>query len=79
MTPISGANRTTSREKYAGYWESYIGTKNGRNDMTTHDSGQLVILGLESGTYYLKETVAPSGYNQLSEPQEVVVGKAAAP
>ena len=74
MTSISGANRTTSREKYAGYWESYIGTKNGRNDMTTHDSGQLVILGLESGTYYLKETVAPAGYNQLPDPVEVVVG-----
>ena len=74
MTPISGANRTTSREKYTGFWESYMGTNNGRNDMTTHESGQLVVMGLESGTYYLKETKAPDGYNQLPDPVEVVVG-----
>lgn len=75
-TIISGTNRKSVREYYAGYWESYIGsdvTKK-RNDMETPASGQLVIMGLESGTYYLKETKAPEGYNLLVTPVEVVVG-----
>ena len=75
-TVISGVNRVTAREYYAGYWESYIGsdTSKKRNDMVTPASGQIVIMGLEAGTYYLKETKAPEGYNQLVAPVEVVVG-----
>ena len=32
-------------------------------------------MGLAEGTYYLKETKAPAGYNQLSDVIEVVVDK----
>ena len=91
-TIVSGYNRTTSREMYAGYWEDYIKeskdsktvtyvtdknetvTTKMRRDMVTPANGQLVILGLEAGTYYLKETAAPTGYNVLSAPQKVTVG-----
>ncbi len=74
----SGINRKTAREKYNGYWQEYIAaaTKDPkqRNDMTTPDNGQLVIMGLKAGTYYIKETVPPVGYNPLSGVISVIVG-----
>ena len=83
-TEISGTNRETSREVYAGCWQDYIdgteedpnpnGSGNKRQDMITPENGQLVILGLKAGTYYLKETKAPVGYNELPVAQEVTVG-----
>jgi LPXTG-motif cell wall-anchored protein len=45
-----------------------------RNDVETPVSGQVVILGLEAGTYYLKETKAPDGYNLLPDVATVTVG-----
>ena len=76
-TEISGKNKVYSRDVYKGYWESYIGedVTNMRNDVVTPSNGQVVILGLEAGTYYLKETKAPEGYNQLSTAVSVVVGE----
>lgn len=83
-TNVTGNNRITSREKYVGHWENYItgtaedpnpnGSGNKRQDMTTPANGQLVIMGLEAGTYYLKETKAPEGYNILPTAKEVKVG-----
>ena len=45
------------------------------NEVTTPTSGQVIILGLEAGTYYLKEIKAPDGYNKLAAAQSVVIGK----
>lgn len=45
-----------------------------RYDVTTPVEGRVIILGLDKGTYYLKETVAPLGYNKLELPRAVVVG-----
>lgn len=75
-TEVSGSNRKTARDIYVGHWEDYIGTdlNNRRNDVETPESGQLVIMGLETGTYYLKEKEAPEGYNKLGAPVEVTVG-----
>ena len=84
-TIISGVNKVTSREMYEGYWESWVAestktvTVEGREykvryDVETPASGQVVILGLEAGTYYLKETKAPEGYNKLVDPVTVEVG-----
>lgn len=36
-------------------------------------NGMINIQGLKSGTYYLKETKAPDGYNLLKEPVKIVV------
>lgn len=85
-TVISGDKRITSREKYASTalndWlaadphPDSDGT-NRRNDMVTPANGQIVVLGLEDGTYYMKETEAPAGYNKLSLPVEIAVGGSA--
>ena len=82
-TVVSGDKRITSREAYAGdalnAWlaadpnPDADGT-NRRNDMVTPENGQIVVLGLKDGTYYLKETEAPAGYNKLSLPVEIEVG-----
>lgn len=82
-TVVSGDKRISSREAYAGdalnAWlaadpnPDADGT-NRRNDMITPNNGQIVVLGLKDGTYYLKETEAPAGYNKLSLPVEIEVG-----
>lgn len=42
-------------------------------DGTDGTDGALTLKGLAAGTYYLKETAAPDGYNQLQEPIKIVV------
>ena len=77
-TSVSGAYRDTSRGKYEQYLEAYLG-ENWRtaqkNVVTSEINGKLVILGLEAGDYYLKETVAPDGYNKLATTTMVTVGQ----
>lgn len=41
--------------------------------ITTDTTGTFKIEGLDAGTYYLTETAAPSGYNKLTAPVEVVI------
>jgi len=43
--------------------------------VVSQDNGKIVLLGLKSGTYYLKETKAPDGYNALSAPVKIEVGE----
>lgn len=45
----------------------------GSNLVVTPADGKVVIKGLPAGTYYLKETVAPDGYNLLIDPVEVTI------
>ena len=39
----------------------------------TPDNGRFAIKGLDSDTYYLEETTAPAGYNELKAPVKVVI------
>lgn len=42
-------------------------------EMTTPANGRISVRGLGDGTYYLRETQAPAGYNPLTEDIEVVI------
>lgn len=46
----------------------------GTQTAVTIEAGTPVIMGLDSGTYYLEETVAPAGYNKLAGHKEFKVG-----
>ena len=41
----------------------------------TQENGKFIILGLEKGTYYLKETKAPDGYTVKTDATPIVVGE----
>lgn len=41
--------------------------------LTSANGGLFKVIGIDDGTYYLKETVAPAGYNLLTDPIQVVV------
>ncbi len=41
----------------------------------TIKAGKATILGLDAGTYYLKEVVAPTGYNKLTSRVEIIISK----
>lgn len=45
-------------------------------EMVSSTDGTFVIYGLDSGTYYLKETEAPDGYRLLNDPVELVLNAA---
>ena len=52
----------------------YAGTTAGEgltNQITTPDSGVIVVKGVKSGTYEIKEVTAPAGYNKLTAPVTV--------
>ena len=76
-TIVSGENRKIARDIYAAYLDATYGDTTNpirKNVVETPQSGQVVIMGLEAGTYYLKEEKAPEGYNKLGAPVEVTVG-----
>lgn len=41
--------------------------------LVSPDGGHFTIEGLQAGTYYLKETEAPKGYNKISEPIKIEI------
>lgn len=45
-------------------------------EITTDATGEFIIEGMDADTYYLTETVAPDGYNQLPGPVTIVISGA---
>lgn len=48
-------------------------TESNASVFTTPDNGKFTVSGLDADTYYLKEIVAPAGYNLLANPIEVTI------
>ncbi len=67
----SGAKKyaTLTSDKIA----SWVTDKGGATTLETSGTGDILIEGLNEGTYYLEETEAPAGYNKLTEPIEVKI------
>lgn len=42
-------------------------------ELVSDEHGLFKVIGLDDDTYYLKETVAPSGYNTLADPIKLVI------
>lgn len=42
-------------------------------EVTTGNDGKINIKGLKAGTYYLHETIAPTGFNKLKKPIEIKI------
>ncbi|WP_455257441.1 SpaH/EbpB family LPXTG-anchored major pilin [Peptoniphilus asaccharolyticus] len=59
---------TTNNENKVTWVDEADATK-----LTTGSNGELEFTGIKAGTYYLKETKAPDGYNLLTEEKEVVL------
>ena len=58
-----------SNSKVTGWSE----TEEGGSTLTSDENGLFKVIGLDDGTYYLKETKAPTGYNLLSSEITVVI------
>lgn len=54
---------------------SWVDDKSAATEVTTDANGAARFDGLQAGTYSLQETVAPAGYNQLTEDITIVLDK----
>lgn len=53
--------------------DGWVTDKGDATTLETNGAGDILIEGLNVGTYYLEETEAPAGYNKLTEPIEIKI------
>ena len=70
----AGGDTLYFKETAAGYLYAGIDEVDGLTADLTSDDGKYTILGLDAGTYSLTETVAPDGFNKLTQATSVVIG-----
>lgn len=70
-----GANGPYYKYDAATKIVSWVDAKADATEVTTGADGAARFDGLEAGTYYLEETVAPAGYNQLTKGITIVLDK----
>lgn len=75
FTPLYFKSPTTGTTPYVHNSSITAATTGYVNEITTDDTGKFSITGLDAGTYYLTETAAPNGFNQLKDRIEVTVGE----
>lgn len=66
----SGKWLTTDENGKVSGW---VDSEEAASELVSDENGKLSVIGLAAGTYYLKETVAPLGYNLPSEPITILI------
>lgn len=56
-----------------GNFTGWTTTEANAATLTTDENGQITLVGIGAGEFYLQETEAPSGYNKLSEDLKIVI------
>lgn len=59
--------------KLTGWTEDRAAATADTNVLKSNGEGEFKIAGLDAGAYYLEETKAPAGYNQLKEPVKLTI------
>ena len=75
LTKTIDGNATDATEYKFAKW----GTQSEATTVVTPASGNIKLIGLDAGTYYLEETKAPTGYNTLTAPITVVIDRGTLP
>lgn len=73
VVPTNEAASNLESEEVATYRIVKEGESSGTFLITTNKSGQFTIAGIDSGNYQMEETMAPNGFNALTEPIDVEV------
>lgn len=68
-----GANKEYVQINAANKVTGWTPNKDDAKTFETVAEQAFAIIGLDAGTYYLEETVAPEGYNKLKEPIKLVI------
>lgn len=76
LSTDSSCKDTTKDLKFKNLEGKYRYNTSGDITLISSDKGYIHIEGLKEGTYYLKETKAPKGYNLLKAPLEIKIDSA---
>lgn len=69
----NSSNGYVKKSAETGDYTISWGTEEDASVFETDENGAISIVGLDAGTYYLEETVAPSGYNRITDPIMVTI------